>query len=520
MAMVNGRKVSKPIVLVILDGWGVSNKRAGNAIALAKTSNYDRLVRDYAYTTLSAAGEAVGLPAGQMGNSEVGHLNLGAGRIVYQEITRISKAIKNGDFFKKSALQQAMENARQDNKALHLMGLLSDGGVHSHIEHLFALLNMAKSSGVKHIFVHIFLDGRDVPPKSALSYTKKLETKLRELGRGQIASVIGRYYAMDRDKRWERTKLAYEAMVYGKGEVAFTALEAVEKSYQKGVVDEFVKPTVIVDKENKKPVGLIKNGDSIIFFNLRADRARQLTRAFIEKDFAEFQRGVNPPQVFFVCMTVYDIRFKVAVAFPPQNLKNVLAEVLADHGLKQLHVAETEKYAHVTFFFNGGVEKPKKGEDRILIPSPKVSTYDQKPEMSAYEVAETIAKAIKEGRYDVIIANFANGDMVGHTGVLLAAIKAAEAVDSCLGRIEAAISSVGGELIITSDHGNADQMIDYEHNQPFTAHTKNPVPFIIVSHKKYKMKKGGLLADVAPTVLELLDIEKPQEMTGESLIVH
>jgi 2,3-bisphosphoglycerate-independent phosphoglycerate mutase len=324
---------------------------------------------------------------------------------------------------------------------------------------------------------------------------------------------------MDRDKRWERTKLAYEAMIYGKGEIALSALAAVKKSYQKGIVDEFVKPTVIVNRESKKPVGLVKNGDSVIFFNLRADRARQLTQAFIEKDFAGFQRGTNPPKVFFVCMTVYDIHFKVAVAFPPQDLKNVLADVLAKHNLKQLHIAETEKYAHVTFFFNGGVEEPKKGEDRILIPSPKVPTYDQKPEMSAYEVAEVLTKAIREKKYDVIIANFANGDMVGHTGVLLAAIKAAEAVDDCLGKIEAAVSSVKGELIITADHGNADQMIDYKHNQPFTAHTKNPVPFIIVSQRKYKVKNGGILADVAPTILDLLNIEKPKEMTGESLVI-
>jgi 2,3-bisphosphoglycerate-independent phosphoglycerate mutase len=379
---------------------------------------------------------------------------------------------------------------------------------------------MAKSTGVRNIFVHIFLDGRDVPPQSALSYIKKLEKKLKDLGEGKIASVAGRYYAMDRDKRWERTKLAYEAMIYGKGEIALSALAAVKKSYQKGIVDEFVKPTVIVDKESEKPVGLVKNGDSVIFFNLRADRARQLTQAFIEKDFAGFQRGPTPPEVFFVCMTVYDIHFKVAVAFPPQDLKNVLADVLAKHGLKQLHIAETEKYAHVTFFFNGGVEEPKKGEDRILIPSPKVPTYDQKPEMSAYEVTEALTRAIREEKYDVIIANFANGDMVGHTGVLLAAIKAAEAVDDCLGKIEAAVGSVKGELIITADHGNADQMVDYKHDQPFTAHTKNPVPFIIVSQKKYKVKNGGILADVAPTILDLLDIEKPQEMTGESLIIH
>ncbi|MDP3012738.1 MAG: 2,3-bisphosphoglycerate-independent phosphoglycerate mutase [Candidatus Subteraquimicrobiales bacterium] len=511
----------KPLCLIILDGWGIGENTEENAIALAKTPNMDRYLSTHPFTIIGASGKAVGLPEGQMGNSEVGHLNLGAGRIVYQDLLRINKAIKDGSFFFNGVLLEALNNVKKHSSRLHLMGLLSDGGVHSHNTHLYALLEMAKQNGVNEVFLHLFLDGRDVLPKSALLYLEELEKKISLIGIGKITTIVGRYYGMDRDKRWERIELAFEAIVHGEGENASTPKQAVEQSYEQGVVDEFVKPTVIrlSATSSQLPVGLVKDKDAVIFFNFRPDRARQITRAFIEEDFKEFDRGKNPLEVHFVCMTEYDATFKVPVAFPPQELTNVLADVLAKHGLKQLHIAETEKYAHVTFFFNGGKEEPKKGEVRRLIPSPKVATYDLKPEMSAYEVTEAVLEEIGKDIFDVIILNYANPDMVGHTGVFEAAVKAAEAVDECMGKVVEAIIERGGECLITADHGNLEKMIDPQTKGPFTAHTIDDVPFIYVTERKVKLQKGGCLADVAPTMLEILEIPKPEEMTGKSLIV-
>ncbi|MBE0448049.1 MAG: 2,3-bisphosphoglycerate-independent phosphoglycerate mutase [Actinobacteria bacterium] len=514
------RKRPKPVVLCILDGWGENPEKVGNAIEAADTPNLDRYEREYPFTTLGAAGEAVGLPEGQMGNSEVGHLNLGAGRIVYQEITRISKAIRDGDFFKNEVLLRAMRNAKEQGTAAHIMGLLSDGGVHSHIEHLFALIDMAKSAGIERLYIHAFLDGRDVPPQSAIKYFGQLEEKMAADGLGRVATVMGRYYAMDRDNRWERVKRAYDAMSYAIGRHADSAKQAVEQSYEDGIVDEFVEPTVIMDGDSGRPVATIKDGDSLIFFNFRSDRAREITRAFIERRFRGFDRGAHPPKVFFVCMTQYDITFDVPVAFPPQELTNILADVIAAHGLKQFHTAETEKYAHVTFFFNGGKEAPKEGEDRVLVPSPKVPTYDMKPEMSAPEVTDIVVDAVSSDKYDFIVVNYANGDMVGHTGIFEAAVKAAEVVDSSMGRIVEAVRAKGGVVYITADHGNADKMIDFIHNQPFTAHTTNRVPFYAIMNDHFKLRSDGILADVAPTILHIMNIEKPAEMTGKSLIIR
>jgi 2,3-bisphosphoglycerate-independent phosphoglycerate mutase len=502
----------KPLLLIILDGWGLREEREGNAILQAKTPNFDSFLNCFPHARLSASGEAVGLPDGQMGNSEVGHLNLGAGRIVYQEFTRINMAIKTGGFFKNPVLKKAFELGK--NSRLHLLGLVSDGGVHSHEEHIYALLEMARREGVKELFVHAFLDGRDTPPKSALTYIKKLQKKMGEVGVGRIATVAGRYYAMDRDKRWERTKLAYEAIVYGKGEFAADAIQAVEKGYGRGETDEFIRPTVVGGLEGKR---LVRDGDASIFFNFRPDRARQLSRAFIFPGFNEFDRGEEPPHVHFITMTQYDVRFPVPVAFPPEKLENVLADVLAENGLRQLRIAETEKYAHVTYFFNGGVEKPKPLEERVLIPSPKVPTYDLKPEMSAYEVAERVIKEMEKDIFDVIIMNFANPDMVGHTGVLKAAIKAIEAVDDCLGKVVRKVREVGGECFITGDHGNAEEMVDAFTGKPHTAHTTNPVPFIYLGKNNRALRDDGILADVAPTMLEVLRLKKPSEMKGESL---
>ncbi|MCL6472050.1 MAG: 2,3-bisphosphoglycerate-independent phosphoglycerate mutase [Firmicutes bacterium] len=510
----------KPVILCVLDGWGENPDKVGNAIEFASTPNLDQFKIEFPFTTLGAAGEAVGLPEGQMGNSEVGHLNLGAGRIVYQDITRISKAIRDGDFFKNKVLLEAMQNARRNNTAVHLMGLLSDGGVHSLDTHLFALIKLAKSQGVERLYIHAFLDGRDVPPQSALSYFKQLEERIAQEKIGKVATVMGRYYAMDRDNRWERVKRAYDAMVHAIGKKAYSAEQAVEQSYAEGIVDEFVEPTVIIDKDTGEPVATIKDGDSVIFYNFRADRAREITRAFIERNFKGFDRGVKPPQTFYVCMTQYDITFtNCHVAFPPQELKNTLSDIIAEHGLKQLHTAETEKYAHVTFFFNGGEEAPEQGEDRILVPSPKVPTYDLKPEMSAPEVTDVVVNAIKSEKYDFIVVNFANCDMVGHTGVFEAAVKAVEVVDECVGRITDMARSKGGAVFITADHGNADQMIDFVHHQPMTAHTINRVPFYaVINQGHFKLRDGGILADVAPTILDVMDIPKPVEMTGTSLI--
>ncbi|MHB8840201.1 MAG: 2,3-bisphosphoglycerate-independent phosphoglycerate mutase [Candidatus Aquicultor sp.] len=513
-------KRPKPVVLCILDGWGVNPDKVGNAIAAANTPNLNRYGIEFPFTTLRAAGEAVGLPEGQMGNSEVGHLNLGAGRVVYQEITRISKSIRDGDFFTNKAFLEAMQLAKEKGTALHLMGLLSDGGVHSLDTHLFALLDMAKMLGLERVYVHAFLDGRDVPPQSALTYFKQLEEKMAQVGLGRVATVMGRYYVMDRDNRWERVKKGYDAMVHAEGKHAVSPEQAVRQSYDVGAVDEFVEPTVIIDETTGKPVATVQDGDSVIFYNFRADRAREITRAFIDKDFASFDRDVHPPSVFYVCMTQYDVTFDVAVAFPPQELKNILADILAAHDMKQLHTAETEKYAHVTFFFNGGKEAPKAGEVRVLVPSPKVATYDLKPEMSAQEVTDVVVNAIQSDAYDFIVVNFANGDMVGHTGIFEAAVKAVEVVDSCVGRIVEMARTKGGVVFITADHGNADKMIDFVHHQPFTAHTTNEVPLyaIMDNHFKLKPKGQGILADVAPTILDVMHIPKPREMTGASLI--
>jgi 2,3-bisphosphoglycerate-independent phosphoglycerate mutase len=513
-------KSAKPLVLTILDGWGVCDRLAGNAIKKANLPNYHRLWETYPHTVLSASGEAVGLPEGQMGNSEVGHLNIGAGRVVFQEFTRISRSIREKSFFNNKVLLDTMQKVKENNSALHLMGLLSDGGVHSHINHLLALLEMAGQVGLTQVFVHCFLDGRDVPPANAKDYILLLQQKFKELKFGAVATVIGRFYAMDRDKRWERVNRAYRAMVYGEGIKAPLPRVAVEQSYEKRVTDEFVEPTVIVDGEGN-PHATVKSGDGIIFYNFRADRARELTRAFVDKEFSGFDRGKNPPRVYFACMTQYDATIEAPIAFPPQNLHNTLGQVLAEYKLKQLRIAETEKYAHVTFFFNGGIEEPNKGEERILIPSPKVATYNLQPEMSAFQVTKKVIDEIKENNYDVIVLNYANPDMVGHTGMIDATIRAVETIDKCLGQVEAAVKSRKGILIITADHGNAESMIDEQTGEPQTAHTTSKVPFILVGDKEVNVQLNkGALEDIAPTILELLGIKKPEEMTGKSLIFN
>ena len=499
--------------LMILDGFGFRKDSEGNAVRLAGTPNIDALMKEYPNTLIGASGLSVGLPDGQMGNSEVGHLNIGAGRIVYQELTRITKAIEDGDFFENPELIEAMD-AVKSGGSLHLMGLLSDGGVHSHNTHLYALVEMAKKRGVKNIYIHCFMDGRDVPPDSGRDYIAELEKKLKEIGAGKIATVSGRYYAMDRDNRWERVKKAYDAIAKAEGNHFDSAEEAMAASYKEGVLDEFVVPCVIGEGNP------IANGDSVIFFNFRPDRARQITRALTQADFDGFDR--EQLDIRFVCMTQYDKTFSnVQVAYKPQKLKNTLGEYLAKKGLKQFRIAETEKYAHVTFFFNGGVEKPNEGEDRVLIPSPKVATYDLQPEMSAYEVCEKACELIRSHKYDVMILNFANPDMVGHTGVLEAAEKAVKTVDECVGKVVHAIKEVGGQVMITADHGNAELMIDPDTGGAFTAHTTNPVPFILVAddYKDAKLRQDGILADLAPTMLDLLNLEKPDEMTGSSMII-
>lgn len=510
--------IKKPLVLMILDGWGESSVYEGNAIAQASLPNFHRLEENYPKTLLEASGEAVGLPAGQMGNSEVGHLNMGAGRVVYQELTRITKAIKDGELFTNPTLAEAMDQARDKQKALHLMGLLSDGGVHSSLEHLFALLDMAKGRGVDQIYVHAILDGRDVLPESAKLYLEQLQTKLAQLGVGKIATISGRYYAMDRDQRWERVEQAYQALVNGEGAKASNAFGAIQQSYDQRVTDEFVLPTVIVDQDGN-PVGRIQDGDSVIFYNFRADRAREITRAFVDREFNGFERTIHP-KVHYVCLTEYDVTIQAPVAFPPQNLENTLGEVLAQAGLKQLRIAETEKYAHVTFFFNGGVEAANAQEERCLIPSPKVATYDLVPEMSARKITDELLRILPEQEFDVIILNFANPDMVGHTGVFAATIQALEVVDQCLGEIEAAIKQVGGTLLITADHGNAESKIDLSTGLPLTAHTTNQVPFIVVDDRYLgqSLRAGGALCDIAPTMLELLQVRQAPEMTGKSLL--
>lgn len=506
----------KPYALIIMDGFGINERHEGNAIYAAKTPNLDKYFEKYPHSIIHASGMDVGLPEGQMGNSEVGHTNIGAGRIVYQELTRITKSIDDGDFFENTALLGAIENCRKNNSSLHIMGLLSDGGVHSHIKHLYGVLQLAKQNNIENVFVHAFLDGRDVPPTSGSGYVKQLIEKMRELEIGKISSVMGRYYAMDRDNRWERVEKAYNAIVLGEGNKETSAVSAVEKSYNSDVTDEFVVPTVITD-DNGDPLGTVSEGDSVIFFNFRPDRAREITRTIVDPDFAGFERKYF--KTYFVCMTQYDATMpNVDVAFRPEKLEDTFGEYISKKGLRQLRIAETEKYAHVTFFFNGGVENVYDGEDRALINSPKVATYDLKPEMSAYEVTEEVVKRIKSGEYDVIILNYANCDMVGHTGVFDAAVKAVEAVDTCVGKTIDAIMEMGGVALITADHGNADQMIDYDTKGAFTAHTTNVVPLILIGYDGNVKLKNGRLADLAPTMLDLMSLEKPDKMTGESLI--
>ena len=508
----------KPTVLMILDGYGLNDRHEGNAIYEAKTPVMDKLMTEYPFVKGNASGLAVGLPDGQMGNSEVGHLNMGAGRIVYQDLTKITKAIQDGDFFENKALLAACENVKNNSSALHLFGLVSDGGVHSHNSHIYGLLELAKRQGIEKVYVHCFLDGRDTPPASGKEYVEELEAKMKEIGVGKVASVMGRYYAMDRDNRWDRVEKAYRALVCGEGEQAVSGPEGIEASYDKDTTDEFVLPTVVV--EDGKPVATIKNDDSVIFFNFRPDRAREITRTFCDDAFDGFERG-DRVKTTFVCFTEYDVTIEnKLVAFVKEEITNTFGEYLAAHGLKQARIAETEKYAHVTFFFNGGVEEPNEGEDRILVKSPKVATYDLKPEMSAYEVCDKLTTAIKSDKYDVIIINFANPDMVGHTGVQEAAIKAVEAVDECVGKAVEALKEVNGQMFICADHGNAEQLIDYETGEPFTAHTTNPVPFILVNaDPAYKLREGGCLADIAPTLIELMGMEQPKEMNGASLLV-
>lgn len=505
------------VALIILDGYGINPREEGNAIKAANKPNIDRFMKEYPNTIIRTSGMDVGLPDGQMGNSEVGHTNIGVGRIVYQELTRITKSIEDGDFFEKKEFIDAIENCKKHNSKLHLFGLLSDGGVHSHNTHLYGLLEFAKRKNFNDVYIHCFFDGRDVPPDSAKGYVEELEEKLKEIGVGEIATVMGRYYAMDRDNRWERVQLAYDAMVLSKGLEAQSAVEAVEESYKREEYDEFVKPTVI--KKNGTPVAAIGENDSIIFFNFRPDRAREITRAFTETDFDGFERGKGYFPVYFVCMTEYDKTFKnVHVAFKPESLKNTFGEYISRLGYRQLRIAETEKYAHVTFFFNGGVEVVYEGEDRVLIPSPKVATYDMKPEMSAYEVTDEVVKRINQKVYDVIVLNYANPDMVGHTGSFDAAKSAIEAIDECLGKVIPAILDQGGVALITADHGNSEQMKDYENGGPFTAHTTNPVPLIAIGLGDVSLREGRL-ADIAPTILDIMGVEKPEEMTGESIII-
>ena len=507
----------KLTMLMILDGFGDNANKDGNAIKLAKTPNIDELMKKYANTDIYTSGLNVGLPEGQMGNSEVGHTNIGAGRIVYQELTRITKSIEDGDFFTNSEFVSAIENCKKNNSKLHILGLLSDGGVHSHNRHLYGLLEMAKRRDFEDVYVHCFLDGRDTPPASAEGYLIELQDKMKEKEIGKIASISGRFYSMDRDKRWQRVQKSYEAMVNGNGLKAGSVIKAIEDSYQKEVFDEFVEPTVICNGD--EPIATIGKNDSVIFFNFRPDRAREITRALVDKNFNEFETKKDL-DLYFVCFTNYDETMpNVHIAFNKEQLKNTFGEYISEKGYTQLRIAETEKYAHVTFFFNGGEEKLFNGEDRILVPSPKVETYDQKPEMSAYEVTDKVIDAINKDKYDCIILNYANTDMVGHTGNLEAAIKAVEAVDECVGKVVKLVESKKGNLLITADHGNAEQMIDYKTGEPHTAHTTNPVPLILVtSDEKLKLKSGGKLADLAPTMLDLMNLEKPEEMTGNSLL--
>jgi 2,3-bisphosphoglycerate-independent phosphoglycerate mutase len=506
-----------PLCLIVMDGYGLAEPGPANAIASARTPELDALFERYPHTRLTASGEAVGLPDGQMGNSEVGHLNIGAGRVVYQELTRINKAIEDGSFFENETLDAAVDAAVADGRAVHLMGLLSDGGVHSHRDHLYALLRLAKRRGATRIYVHCFLDGRDVPPDSGLGFIDDLEAFLAEQGAGRIATVMGRYYAMDRDNRWERVEKAWRAIVLGEGVDVPGAHQVVAASYEAGVTDEFVVPAVVA--QEGVPIGTIQDGDAVVFFNFRPDRAREITRALVDPEFAGFERPVTP-QTRFVCLTEYDPSIAAPVAFAKDLPRCVLADVLSEAGLRQLHIAETEKYAHVTFFLNGGAEAPKEGEERVLVPSPKVATYDLKPDMSAFEVTEELVGAMREDRADVYIVNYANCDMVGHTGFFDAAVAAVETVDACVGRVVRAVRELGGVALVTADHGNAEQMVEADGVSPFTAHTPADVPLIVVDDRVRALADGGILADVAPTTLALLGIEPPQEWTGRSLLLY
>lgn len=511
--------MKKPTVLLILDGYGLNEKEEGNAIKQAKTPVMDRLMKEYPFVQGSASGLSVGLPDGQMGNSEVGHLNMGAGRIVYQELTRITKEIEEGTFFENEALVKAMENVKKNDSALHFYGLLSDGGVHSHNTHMYGVLEMAKKYGIEKVYFHAFLDGRDTPPASAADYMQQMVDKMAEIGVGEVATVSGRYYAMDRDTNWDRTEKAYIALTKGEGVKATDPVQAIKDSYAQDVTDEFMLPTVI--EKDGKPVATIQDNDSVVFCNFRPDRARQITRAFCADDFDGFNREKKLDLVY-VCFTEYDVTIpNTDIAFKKEEIVNTFGEWIANNGMKQARIAETEKYAHVTFFFNGGIEEPNKNEDRVLVDSPKyVPTYDKKPRMSVYTVCDELSKAIVDGDYDVIICNFANPDMVGHTGVLPAAIKAIEAIDECVGEVVNFVEQVGGQMFITADHGNAEQLIDYETGEPHTAHTTNPVPFILVNADPgVKLAEGGVLADIVPTMIDMMGMEQPKEMTGHSLLI-
>ncbi|WP_027398813.1 2,3-bisphosphoglycerate-independent phosphoglycerate mutase [Anaerovorax odorimutans] len=503
-----------PTLLMILDGYGSNKNLHGNAILNADKKNIDSLFKRYPNTTIGASGLDVGLPAGQMGNSEVGHLNIGAGRIVYQELTKITKSIENKTFFENNPLNNAMKHAKENNSALHLIGLLSDGGVHSHINHLFALIDLAKKNQLKKLYIHAFLDGRDVTPRCAAKYLAILEKYMKDIGLGEIVLISGRYYAMDRDNRWERIQKCYDAMTEGIGEKYNSSQLALEAAYERKENDEFVIPSLITNKE----VVTVNDNDSIIMFNFRPDRAREITRCFVDKNFNGFERKKFVKNLCYICMTQYDAEMpNVQIAFPPQSLKNTLGEYISSLGLRQLRIAETEKYAHVTFFFNGGIEAPNNGEDRILVPSPKVATYDLQPEMSALEITERLLEQIKEDKYDLIILNYANPDMVGHTGNMEATEKAIETLDICVKKVVDAITSKNGQMIITADHGNADAMLD-DDNNVLTAHSVNPVPFLVIANRQVELRNDGILADVAPTLLDLMGIEKPKEMTGKSII--
>src|SRR5690625_2667150 len=507
--------IKKPVMLIILDGWGIGDNYPGNAIEIGNTPNFDRLMKAYPNTSLEASGLAVGLPEGQMGNSEVGHLNIGAGRVVFQELPRITKAIEEGEFFKKKEFLAAVENAKKNNSKLHLIGLVSDGGVHSHMKHLYGLLELMKKEELDQVYIHAILDGRDVPPTVGASHIEELNNKTKQLGVGKIATVSGRYYTMDRDRRWERTQLAYDAMTQAKGQTAQDPVAAVKSSYEEGVTDEFMLPTIIMEKD--KPVATVEDGDSIIFFNFRPDRARQITRAFVDENFQGFERE-KKVNTFYVTMTEYDKTIEnVHVAYRSEAPENTLSQYISSKGLNQLKIAETEKYAHVTFFLNGGIEEPYENEDRVLIPSPKVATYDLQPEMSAIKVKDEVSDRLNMDKYDLIVVNFANPDMVGHTGVIPAVKKAVETVDSCLGEIIKLLEEKGGKALVTADHGNAEKLLDKEGN-PVTAHTTNRVPLILVGEEKAGLQEGKL-ADLAPTLLDLMRLDKPEEMTGKSLLV-